>query len=705
MKGQFYCTRCAKFLTCAEELIGKRIECPLCGGTHDTIPVQLVPDPNPRAEQEGMAAPPSAVTPALPPPAPPRRHSVGGLITAGILLFAGFSTLSTPSPQGDSLRAILLGVLFLVWAFRQPLKWWQGFLTFFGGAFAVVGLTEALRSSNPTVMLGTLLLGAAIAAPLLYFGFRRPGINAAATATTLPRSAPTVAAEAMTGGNRLASFGERLLAWIIDVAIVATIGTAVSAVFQTLYPDWTYDLTRLPSQAGGEFFIVVLGIVIEILPTHHFGQSFGKRIMGLRVVPETAEGLSLLRSLGRFLLKYTLSMVLFLGGLWILFNRGRKSWHDMILRTRVVKLSGSGREVPTWSAFARGTVAKPPVAITVGAVFLFFAITSIAGWGSAGSKRIQRAESLNASGNRDGALKEYNRLIEAYPDFAKAYRMRGQLYIERFGNLDRAIRDHETAVALHHRDQEALRHLVQLYMAKSKLLESYAAGQVLTPERTEEPAPMQEASATPAVPASESTRQVPVTNPGADQTFSGITRVYVRPLNIASTERLDLRGVPAEVVTRDLNNKTKSTIMRVLSLDPNDDGLRNAVLSLDPTANLPAKRLCFVVTAASGDAGSFEVQTLSRFRDQYLMHDRWGTLLVREYYRLSPHAARPIASMGAARITVRLALQPIVVWAWLLLHPPILLGLATAGLIALVAPRLRTRRNTPLVNYEKEERK
>lgn len=62
--------------------------------------------------------------------------------------------------------------------------------------------------------------------------------------------------------------------------------------------------------------------------------------------------------------------------------------------------------------------------------------------------------------------------------------------------------------------------------------------------------------------------------------------------------------------------------MHSLALDPNSDDLRDLMRSLDPAAELPTKRPCFVVTAASGDANSFEVRTLSRFRDQYLLAAR-----------------------------------------------------------------------------------
>jgi hypothetical protein len=105
--------------------------------------------------------------------------------------------------------------------------------------------------------------------------------------------------------------------------------------------------------------------------------------------------------------------------------------------------------------------------------------------------------------------------------------------------------------------------------------------------------------------------------------------------------------------------------MRSLALDPNSDDLRELMQALDPAAKLPIKRPCFVVTAASGDAGSFEVRTLSKFREKYLCGNPLGKSVMRQYYRYGPGAARQIASVEILRIATRLVLQPVVILAWL----------------------------------------
>lgn len=129
--------------------------------------------------------------------------------------------------------------------------------------------------------------------------------------------------------------------------------------------------------------------------------------------------------------------------------------------------------------------------------------------------------------------------------------------------------------------------------------------------------------------------------------------------------------------------------MHSLALDPNSDDLRDLMKSLDPAAELPTKRPCFVVTAASGDASSFEVRTLSRFRDQYLLGNPLGESVVHQYYRYGPYAARLIASVEAMRIAVRFALQPVVFWAWLSLHPSVLLIAILLGWVVIRGTSIR----------------
>jgi len=175
MSGQFYCPQIGKFLPCEEAFIGKVVSCPSCGGTHDAMPVQ-------EEQSHGGARNIGAPTLTAPhqeasdPAEGKCRLSTGGLITAGILLLSGLSVWFTPSgpireSRIDSIRAILIGFVFVARSFYPPMKWWQGLLTFFGGGFLVTGLIGALVTGD----LARLIAGGMFAAPLLYFGFKRGG--------------------------------------------------------------------------------------------------------------------------------------------------------------------------------------------------------------------------------------------------------------------------------------------------------------------------------------------------------------------------------------------------------------------------------------------------------------------------------------------------------------------------------------------------
>lgn len=667
MKGQFYCTQAGKFLPCEEALIGKRIQCPLCGGDHDVVPAHEAPTPQAsghplpgaetsRAENHEVAK----VSPKPPASSDNPRVSKGGLIMAGLFLFAGLTTCSELSYEAkiSSLRAILIGLIFLFRSFYPPLRWWQGFLIFFGSGFVTTGLLEGLFSDRDmNSKLAMLVIGTVCAIPLLYFGFRRKREPQAAT--DIPAIDNVDGSQA-----RLARFGERLLAWLIDVGIMFVLAVVMVVVFRLLFPDWTYELTRIPETAVLYFTLFVFGLMIEIVPTRCFGQSIGKRVLGLQVTQNNSNNIGLLKSIGRYALKWTLSMTLFLGGLWILFNKRRKAWHDMICRTQVAKLPGANPLAPTWGAFIGKMIAIRPLSYPLAALLIFFIVSALAGWGSTQSKWIKKAELLKGQGNFEASLAEYNHLIETHPGFGESYRMRGRLHAEQFGDIERAIRDYEAAAALNGRDKEALYQLVQLYMVKARLLTSRTMpiaspsdGIVSPPESVASPP---EPNGTLSAPSSLS----------AETGIQWRSRPGIRPLDISVVKPLDLGGRSPELVAGELKDKTETTIMRSLALDPNSDDLREIMKTLDPSVELPVKRPCFVMTAASGDAGSFEVRTLSRFRDRYLLGHPLGEALVRQYYEFGPRVAHRIASAETLRIATRFSLQPVVAVAWILLQLP-----------------------------------
>ncbi len=67
--------------------------------------------------------------------------------------------------------------------------------------------------------------------------------------------------------------------------------------------------------------------------------------------------------------------------------------------------------------------------------------------------------------------------------------------------------------------------------------------------------------------------------------------------------------------------------------------------------------MCFIATAAYGDADAPEVEALRRFRDRHLLTNRPGAAFVRLYYRWSPPLARLIERKPRLRAAVRKTLD------------------------------------------------
>lgn len=65
--------------------------------------------------------------------------------------------------------------------------------------------------------------------------------------------------------------------------------------------------------------------------------SFGKRLLGLRVVDENGARLSLARSLSRNASKAFSALPFFLGFMWIGWSKTKQGWHDKMSRCLVVR--------------------------------------------------------------------------------------------------------------------------------------------------------------------------------------------------------------------------------------------------------------------------------------------------------------------------------------------------------------------------------
>jgi hypothetical protein len=74
---------------------------------------------------------------------------------------------------------------------------------------------------------------------------------------------------------------------------------------------------------------------------------------------------------------------------------------------------------------------------------------------------------------------------------------------------------------------------------------------------------------------------------------------------------------------------------------------------------------------------------LRAFRDQFLEHFKLGQSFVHWYYHWSPSAAEWLVMNPEFRFPVLLALIPLQLFAWTILHP-IVLGVLFSGAMALI---------------------
>ncbi len=140
---------------------------------------------------------------------------------------------------------------------------------------------------------------------------------------------------------RLASPVKRLIGYIIDGVIISIALTVVAVVLGTII--------GAAGQAGRDFIagsgiilymLVLLALGIGYFPWFwsHGGQTPGHKLLGMRVVVEEdgsqlGFGGGLVRLFGYFVS----GLVFWIGFIWILIDKRRRGWHDIMAGTIVVE--------------------------------------------------------------------------------------------------------------------------------------------------------------------------------------------------------------------------------------------------------------------------------------------------------------------------------------------------------------------------------
>jgi uncharacterized RDD family membrane protein YckC len=175
--------------------------------------------------------------------------------------------------------------------------------------------------------------------------YNQPGSELRSPAPTAPlpggQSTPPGFAAAGPPPEALAGFWIRLVSAFLDWLLVGIAAAAVGALFGV-------DGPAPPAQGDGFHF--ELGgtgpyLLVELAYFTYFhatsaGQSIGNKILGIRVLDaDTGRPLPYVRAFVRALVSNLSALPCFLGFLWMLWEPRKRTWHDMVANSLVVKAS------------------------------------------------------------------------------------------------------------------------------------------------------------------------------------------------------------------------------------------------------------------------------------------------------------------------------------------------------------------------------
>ena len=151
-----------------------------------------------------------------------------------------------------------------------------------------------------------------------------------------------------------AGFGRRLGAFVLDCLIFVIPVSSLSSFVEAALPkerascknEWDISVPCDVLTKGSEdVYVLWLLVVLLFIVIFYFGHlegrrggTPGKRIAGLRVVrADTGGPIGMGRAIGRFLLRFVSAAPFFLGYFWMLWDDDNQTWHDKVVRSRVVR--------------------------------------------------------------------------------------------------------------------------------------------------------------------------------------------------------------------------------------------------------------------------------------------------------------------------------------------------------------------------------
>jgi uncharacterized RDD family membrane protein YckC len=147
---------------------------------------------------------------------------------------------------------------------------------------------------------------------------------------------------AVAGEMVYAGFWIRVGAKIIDVIILWAVGFVVSLIGGFFIGGLSSSGGRIPTHfIAGNILMALISWAIQLgYPIYFLGKysaTLGKMACGLKVVRPDGEKISYARACGRVFAEMLSSMILCIGYIIVAFDEEKRSLHDRICDTRVVK--------------------------------------------------------------------------------------------------------------------------------------------------------------------------------------------------------------------------------------------------------------------------------------------------------------------------------------------------------------------------------
>ncbi|MEN9811186.1 MAG: hypothetical protein RLZZ488_2753 [Pseudomonadota bacterium] len=191
---------------------------------------------------------------------------------------------------------------------------------------------NVLIRKNNGMILGPIAIGDL--ASLLASGQIHKGDKAALEGSNDWQEVTTLLKQSGLSGHTLAGHGRRLIAFLFDLGILFMIVNFSNLLFEK-FP--LFSETQLDTQRQFIFYTVIWQIVIALLQASRLQASLGKAIVGLAVLSEENQRLTLSQSFARqFAFIATASFLIFF--LMPLFSRKRQAAHDVMIRSVVVEV-------------------------------------------------------------------------------------------------------------------------------------------------------------------------------------------------------------------------------------------------------------------------------------------------------------------------------------------------------------------------------